>query len=486
MLYNSIIFITVFLPIAWIGWYTLQYFGQLRLAKLFVVGMSIWFYGYFHVSYVAILLGSAAFNYTIHALQNWGRRRTGKKSETLLIIGVSCNVLLLLYFKYLNFFVDNLNAATGMDLQVRKILLPLGISFFTFQQIGFMVDTYREDIHYDLVDYLFYVTFFPQLVAGPIVTHDEFIPQIQECKKPTADKMYDGIALFILGLSKKVLLADSLAVLVNAEYDNITWLDIPSAWITIIFYMWELYFDFSGYSDMSIGLGKMFGIDLPQNFNSPFKADSVKDFWRRWHITLSRFLMKYIYIPLGGNRRGEVRKCLNLMIVFAISGVWHGANWTFILWGLMHGFMVVLETIFEKYRIKNRRIKQALTFILVTLSFSIFRADSLTDAKILWSRLFAGGFQGRWIGVTNTLVLTENYALGKLIEALRLPLANAMYIGTFLMLSILSLVFIKGKRAPEWIVTNENKKWSAPVLAILFVWSFVSLSKVSVFLYFNF
>jgi D-alanyl-lipoteichoic acid acyltransferase DltB (MBOAT superfamily) len=301
-----------------------------------------------------------------------------------------------LYFKYLNFFVDNLNAATGMDLQVRKILLPLGISFFTFQQIGFMVDTYREDIHYDLVDYLFYVTFFPQLVAGPIVTHDEFIPQIQECKKPTADKMYDGIALFILGLSKKVLLADSLAVLVNAEYDNITWLDIPSAWITIIFYMWELYFDFSGYSDMSIGLGKMFGIDLPQNFNSPFKADSVKDFWRRWHITLGAWFKDYLYIPLGGNRRSKLRNYFNTMIVFLISGLWHGAAINFIIWGGLHGIYIVVgdilkplkEKIISTFKIKPnskglKLIKIIITFILVDFAWIFFRAGSFTLSKTI-------------------------------------------------------------------------------------------------------
>ena len=487
MLFNSIIFITVFLPMALLGWFLLQKLDNPVYAKLFMTGMSFWFYGYYNLFYLWILLASIFFNFVFSILME----RAGKPGmrKSLLAAGLLGNIGLLFYFKYFNFFIDNCNYFLHTDIHLEKIALPLGISFFTFQQLSFVAERYRGRApHYSLPDYMFFVSFFPQLIAGPIVLHSELIPQLQERKNrhPSADQFFDGSALFILGLAKKVLLADSLAVLVNAEYNNIAALDSPSAWIAICFYMMELYFDFSGYCDMARGIGKLFGFQLPENFNSPFKAVSVKDFWRRWHMTLSRFLADYIYIPLGGNRRGKARQCLNLFVVFLVSGIWHGADWTFVVWGLMHGLAEIFETLFPRLRFKWEWLNRLITATFVTLSFSIFRSDSLSEAFLLWKRLFAGGNQGFFIAMCNTLRFPENYAIIKFLEMYLPQLLNAFYVMTFCLLAGIGIGLLEGRKAEEWIRDRGRSRSGLFCMATLFTWAFLSLSQVSVFLYFNF
>lgn len=506
MLFNSVLFIAVFLPLALAGWYVLQRLENPVFAKLFLIGMSFWFYGYFNVRYLWILIVSLIFNYGISALFQRLRAETGegKRERTesekghspngmpermVLLMGLAGNLGLLFYFKYFNFFIDNCNFLFHSDITVEKIALPLGISFFTFQQISYVVDRYWEKApHYGLVDYCCFVSFFPQLVAGPIVLHEEFVPQLLKRKnrRITSDAFFEGLALFVLGLSKKVLLADSLAVLVNAEYDNLLWLDGVSAWCVIIFYMLELYFDFSGYCDMARGIAKLFGFELPENFNSPLMAVSVKDFWRRWHMTLSGFFARYVYIPLGGNRKGKARQCLNLLIVFFLSGLWHGANWTFVVWGLMHGIAEVWETCFPKFRFRKDFANRIVTGIYVTLSFSIFRSESVAQALLLWKKLFLGGFHGVFAGMCNTLQFPENYALKELLEMVYPAGLNAMYLGTFFFLLLLSIKLIAGKKAQDWIAEKGKTVFGTFLLATLFLWAFYSLSRVSVFLYFNF
>lgn len=489
MLYNSVIFITIFLPIALGGWFLLNKLPNRTYAKVFIVGMSLWFYAYYNLYYLWILLASIALNYGLSFLMERLKDKGHGLRKALWITGLLGNVGMLFYFKYLNFFIDNCNFFFHSDIHIEKIALPLGISFFTFQQISFLTDRYTgEAKHYAPADYAFYVTFFPQLVAGPIVRHDTFIPQLssERSGRISADDLYRGISLFTLGLAKKVLLADYMGTLVNAEYNNIPWLDTPSAWCVICFYMMELYFDFSGYSDMSRGIGRMFGIDIPKNFNSPFKSDSVKDFWRRWHITLGGFLTKYIYIPLGGNRKGRTRQCINLFIVFMVSGIWHGANWTFIVWGLMHALAVVFETAFPKVRFKKGWINSIITSLYVTLSFSVFRADSLSDAAQLWRKLFGFDFRNCFPGMCNTLAFPENYAVRKLLEMTAPGLVNPMFIGTFLVLALTGILAICGKQGEEWIEKKGDTRTFRFIIATLFVWAFISLSRVSVFLYFNF
>lgn len=487
MLFNSTFFIVVFLPIALIGWYALQQLESPVPARLFLLGMSLWFYGYYNPRYLLILVASVALNYLCsYLLQCTDGRNTRR---TVVVIGQLCNIGLLFYFKYFNFFIDNCNFLFHAGWEIEKIALPLGISFFTFQQISFLTDRYREEApHYRLLDYACFITFFPQLIAGPIVLQSEFMPQLlaRKNRKPDADRFYDGVTLFILGLAKKVLLADVLAIVVNAEYGNIPYLDLPAAWVTVICYMLELYFDFSGYCDMARGIGFMFGFVLPENFHAPLKADSVKDFWHRWHMTLSRFLTKYIYIPLGGNRRGKARKCLNLLIVFAVSGIWHGADWTFVVWGLLHGAAMVWEELFPKCRFRHKICNQIATGIFVTYTFSIFRSDSLSSAWEMTQKLFAGGFHGSFKGLCNVIQIPETYVFRKGLELLYPAGQNLFYIGCMVVLLGISAILVKGPLAQEWIETKGKTRRGIFVMALLFVWAFISLSQVSTFLYFDF
>ena len=487
MLYNSVIFIVCFLPIALLLWYGLNTLHNKYIPKILIIIMSFWFYGYYNPYYLWILFASLTFNYSISFILSKADKKALRKC--LFIIGLLGNVGLLFYFKYLNFFIDNCNYIFHSDITIEKIALPLGISFFTFQQISFVADRFMNKAkHYNLIDYVFYVTFFPQLVAGPIVRHDYFIPQLNSEKTGvmTFKNMHKGLSLFALGLGKKVLLADTLAILVNAEYNNIPWLDMPTSWCVIIFYMMELYFDFSGYSDMSRGIGFMMGFDIPSNFNSPFKADSVRDFWRRWHITLSDFLTQYIYIPLGGNRKGKLRQCINIFIVFLVSGIWHGANWTFIVWGLMHGMAAIFEAALPNFKFKHKIPRIILTQIYIILSFSIFRAESLKQTLELWKQLFGFKFLNRFIGMCNTLALPENYALIKFLDITKPSMENLVYVATFVIITLIAFLLIKGLRAEEWIEKYGYKRTGIFVIGTIFVWSFISLSHVSVFLYFNF
>ncbi len=487
MLFNSVNFITVFLPLSLLGWYLLQRLENAVYAKIFMVFMSFWFYGAYNLSYLWILLASLCFNYGVSAL--FERVSSAGGRGRLLAAGITGNLGLLFYFKYFDFFIDNCNYLLHTNISLENIALPLGISFFTFQQLSFTIERYkREAPHYNIADYAFFICFFPQLVAGPIVLHSELIPQLQkrENRRPSWEKFYDGLSLFILGLAKKVLLADSLAILVNAEYDNINMLDVPTAWIVIIWYMAELYFDFSGYCDMARGIAGMFGFWLPENFNSPFYAESVKDFWRRWHMTLTRFLTRYIYIPLGGNRKGKARQCLNLLIVFLVSGLWHGANWTFVIWGLMHGLAAVFETVFPKVRFRKKWANRLVTFLFVTLSFSIFRSESLAQAGLLWRKLFTSGNQKVLYAICNTLILPETFVLRRAVQILAPEKMNLFFLCIMLFLSAVSFVLICGRKAQDWIEKNGCSIRGTLILAFLFTWSFISLSHVSVFLYFNF
>ncbi|MBQ6696591.1 MAG: MBOAT family protein [Lachnospiraceae bacterium] len=487
MLFNSVIFIVVFLPLALIGWYMLQRLEKPVFAKVFLVGMSLWFYGYYNWWYLVLLVISVLLNYAISRLFELCVEE--KRRKLLLTVGLAGNIGLLFYFKYFNFFLDNCNFFFHTNWQVEKIALPLGISFFTFQQISFLVDRYwKEAPDYSFWDYASFITYFPQLIAGPIVLHHEWIPQLQERKnrKINVDMFFDGTMLFILGFAKKVLLADVLAIIVNAEYASIAYLDAPAAWVTIICYMLELYFDFSGYCDMARGIGKMFGFVLPENFDSPLMAVSVKDFWRRWHKTLSRFLTTYIYIPLGGNRRGTAIKCRNLLIVFLVSGFWHGANWTYVVWGLLHGVAMVWENLFPKLRFRKDALNRLFTGIFVTLTFAIFRSESLPMAGLLFKKLFLGGNTGFLLGLCNTIQVPETYAIRRVLEMAAPTLQNPFYVLCLVVLLGVSLVLIGGRKAEQWIEEKGRTRGGLFLTACLFVWAFVSLSQVSTFLYFDF
>src|SRR6516165_12139200 len=339
MLFSSYKFVFIFLPIILLA-FALGRMHSARAAVVVLTIASLYFYTAWKHTYVLLLLGSILLNFSLGLLASkHGLRRT------IVIAGVILNLLLLGYFKYATFLADNFNLLAGTDLKFHKIVLPIGISFFTFQQIAYLVDVKRNaPVERNPVNFTLFVTFFPHLIAGPLVHHAEMIPQFKRTElKRFSVLAARGVAIAVAGLFKKVVLADSFAQFATPAFQHVDgggtigsfW-----AWTATLAYALQIYFDFSGYSNMATGLALMFGIRLPVNFRSPYKACSIIDFWRRWHITLSRFLRDYLYIPLGGNRRGTVRRYLNLGIVMLLGGLWHGANWTFVLWGGIHGLML--------------------------------------------------------------------------------------------------------------------------------------------------
>lgn len=376
MLFNSYVFIGLFLlP-------TVAMFFWLRPAHRFgfLIAASVLFYAQWNTLHLLLLLVSVVMNYL---LSLWLMKQRYRK--TLLLLGIVLNLLPLLYFKYAFF----------LHLTARQQVLPLAISFYTFQQIAFLTDLYKGKVKAgSFGEYLFFVLFFPQLVAGPIVHYSEIIPQVQKGALRTIawDKVQAGTLLFSLGIFKKVVLADSLFPFADHAFGNVSALNSMDAWSGVLAYTLGIYFDFSGYTDMAIGLALLFGIRLPVNFNSPYKAVDIVDFWRRWHITLSRFLRDYVYIPLGGNRRGERREVRNLVLTMILGGIWHGAGWTFLFWGLAHGLLLAAVHIKKRYLHRRKLPKMAavgVTFAAVSLLWVLFRARNMAEAWQYYHVLFA-------------------------------------------------------------------------------------------------
>ncbi|MDD3149739.1 MAG: MBOAT family protein, partial [Candidatus Gastranaerophilales bacterium] len=378
MLFNSYEFIFIFLPITLIIFYTLAKFRLTKLATLSLVIASLGFYSYWDVRYLPLLLCSILFNYTI------GTAIEKSLNKYLLAFGILIDLVLLGYFKYTGFFLSSINDTFSSSFFVPEIILPLGISFFTFTQIAFLVDAYRgETKNYSLLTYSLFVTFFPHLIAGPILHHKDIIPQFSKLKNFVFSykNMALGVAIFSIGLFKKVIIADTLAPWVKLIFDNASTATFIEAWTGALGYTLQLYFDFSGYSEMAIGLGLMLNINLPINFNSPYKALSIVDFWRRWHITLSSFLKNYLYIPLGGNRKGEFSRIKNLLITMLLGGLWHGAGWTYIIWGALHGIYLVINHSWNKLKISMPKfLAWTITFLSVVIAWVFFRAKNIGDA----------------------------------------------------------------------------------------------------------
>lgn len=502
MLFNSYIFIFLFLPVTLIGWFFLNRIEKYKAAQAFLVAMSLWFYAYFDVSYLSIILASCLINYLFSFFLT-KKEDTGFQ-KSMLIAGCVINLGILGYFKYYDFFLENLNAVFSADFSLKHILLPLGISFFTFQQLSFVIDRCKGKApHYDLLDYLNFVTFFPQLIAGPIVLHSELIPQFQDKEKRRFDagSFAQGIAFFVIGMGKKVLLADTLAKAVNYGFGAIADLDSLSAVFVALAFTFELYFDFSGYCDMAVGIGKMFRIEIPDNFNAPYHSASVKEFWRRWHMTLGRFFTTYVYIPLGGSRRGKGRTVVNTMIVFLLSGLWHGANWTFVFWGFLHGVGVSVNSLFMGWKKKRgadkrentgrmgsvrRHLAQFITFVFVCLAFVFFRSDTMTDGFLFLKRIFSFEYNGSIFAVAEAVSVSEIYIVTKALSMIAPGLLSIVNVAVFLFVIFVSMFVLSRKRTREIV---ENNKWSNGFglkMAVLFVWSVLSLSGVSTFLYFNF
>ncbi len=386
MLFNSYIFILVFLPVVLAAWWSLARWPQIRLG--FLVASSYLFYGWWHWEFTLLLLASTLIDYYvgigIHA-------STLKRTKRMwLSVSLVSNLGMLGYFKYCGFFAESMNSLLdslrlGTPLNVPEIMLPVGISFYTFQTLTYSIDLYREEVRpaKSLLHFAAYVSMFPQLIAGPIVRYSDVETQMQDLgTRPNWEQISRGIWFFVVGMCQKILIADTVAKLAGPLLAEPEQLQFVSGWAALIAYSMQLYFDFAGYSNMAIGLGLMMGFSFPQNFDSPYQATSIQSFWRRWHMTLSSFLRDYLYIPLGGNRYGKLFAYRNLLVVMLLGGFWHGAGWTFILWGLMHGCLLVLNGLFRdliKFPIP-KAIGMAVTFFSVMMGWLLFRSTDLDMA----------------------------------------------------------------------------------------------------------
>ena len=399
MLFNSYEFIFAFLPITFFIYFYLNSKRLTVASKGVLVFASLFFYSWWNIAYLPLILISMLFNYVVGnslAKSSDENKKGLNKSfskKSILIFGIIANLSLLGYFKYADFFIENFNLVTTSNVNLLNLVLPLAISFFTFQQIAYLVDSYRgETKEYDFLNYALFVTFFPQLIAGPIVHHKEMMPQFASTWNMV--KNYRNIALglfiFSIGLFKKVVIADTFAVWATAGFDNAQTLNLIEAWATSLSYTFQLYFDFSGYTDMAIGIALLFNIKLPINFNSPYKATNIQDFWRRWHITLSRFLRDYVYIPLGGNKISSFRTYSNLLATFVIGGLWHGAGWTFVFWGFLHGMALVIHRAWSNLGFKMWTwLAWLITFNFVNIAWVFFRAKEWDDAVKVLSSMFS-------------------------------------------------------------------------------------------------
>lgn len=493
MLFNSYNFIFAFLPITLIVYFGLSKFRLGRFSQLWLVIASLYFYAHWSIVYLPLLLISIGVNYLLS--EAILASQTLIYRQRLLWFGLLFNFGLLGYFKYFNFFADSFVKFSHLNLSLPEIVLPIGISFYTFTQSAYLIDAFHEKARSCTpLTYALFVTYFPHLIAGPILHHKEVIPQFKDpqTQRFSQENFALGLSLFLIGLVKKVLIADSLSRwLVAPVFSQVSRATGLESWIGVLGYTFQLYFDFSGYSDMAVALGLMLNVQLPINFNSPYKAQSISDFWRRWHITLSNYLRDYLYIPLGGNRRGQIRQSINLSITMLLGGLWHGAGWTFIVWGGFHGICLVIDHYWKRLNIHLPRfIAWALTFVTVMIGWVFFRAQSLQEAKQLLSMMF--GLQSSPPALAaQSIELIQSWAsffapqLSQSFAAPKPLIENAQSA-----IAVLGLLFL-------WVLFLPNsqsilkKKWAlslhwALLLGGLGTLCLLSLNQASEFLYFQF
>ena len=408
MLFTSAVFAFLFLPVVFAGFFLIAPRSH-NAAALWLFAASLFFYGYWMPEFTGLLVGSICVNFYIgtrisRTLQAAAAEAKHRESRRWLVAGIAFNLGLLGYFKYANFFVDTINAATGVGLDVGKVVLPIGISFFTFTQIAFLADAYQKGIReYKFIHYGLFVTYFPHLVAGPVLHHAQMMPQFERkaTYRMNAVNIAAGLSIFAIGLLKKIVLAEGISPYANSVVDGADTGLLPTqaeAWLGALAYTFQLYFDFSGYSDMAIGLSLLFNVRLPFNFNSPYRAGNISEFWRRWHMSLSAFLRDYLYIPLGGNQKGKVRRYVNLMITMLLGGLWHGASWTFVFWGGLHGLYLVVNHGFRSLTASRlpaltrmmiyRLASWLVTMCAVVVAWVFFRAQTFSGAGRVLEGMF--------------------------------------------------------------------------------------------------
>jgi len=467
MLFNSFQYIFAFLPVVFLAFFYLIRKVDFFSAKCWLVAASLFFYSWWNVVYLPLILGSILFNYAL------GRRLQldlpDAKRKALLIAGVSGNLLLLGYFKYADFFIETGNYIFRTDFPELNPVLPIAISFFTFQQIAFLADSYgRKTSENDFINYSLFVTFFPQLIAGPIVHHKEMLSQFARQSTGRIDykNISTGLFVFAMGLFKKVAIADTFASWATPGFDHSPSLTFLEGWAVSLSYAFQLYFDFSGYADMALGAALLFNIRLPYNFDSPYKATDIADFWRRWHITLGRFFKDYVYIPLGGNQKGICRTLANLAITFFLVGLWHGQEWMFVFWGLLHGSAMIVHRAWKKLNVDLPDfIAWFITFNFVNVAWVFFRAESWDDALKVLKAMF--GFNG--FGLSYYQFFPE--------------MGPAVF-GFMLALTFSTLLFFRNSNS--YIETRPDAAKMILAFFVLLSISYLNISKTSEFLYFRF
>ncbi|MGJ3247068.1 MAG: MBOAT family O-acyltransferase [Elainellaceae cyanobacterium] len=490
MLFNSYEFIFCFLPVTLAIFFGMARLRWMRAAVLWLLLASLFFYSYWNPAYLSLLLLSTAGNYCFgHFIQTSALKSS--RAKLLLWAGIAFNLIILGYYKYAEFFLDSFTHLFNLELPVPSIVLPLAISFYSFTQIAYLVDAYKgetRDQHYDFLSYCLFVTFFPQLIAGPILRHNELIPQFKSLKNFvfSHQNIALGLLLFTIGLAKKVLIADRLSPTVALVFDHASDVGFTEAWIGSLSYTLQLYFDFSGYSDMAIALGLMFNIHLPINFNSPYKSTSIIDFWRRWHITLSHFLRDYLYIPLGGNRLGKARQYGNLLITMLLGGLWHGAGWTYVLWGGLHGAFLVVNHTWRKTGIRCPTwLGWGITFVAILASWVVFRAANLADAVDMLMAM---------AGMKGIVLLQDFQAIAPWLESVGVQFQSwtefaylpANYKRNLLMLGVLLIAVVGLPNSQEIVEQFKPNWWWAAAAGGVAAGCLLSLNQVSEFLYFQF
>jgi len=505
MLFNSYIFIFGFLPIVFFVFFSVGRYS-VRFASLWLAAASVFFYGWWNVRFVGLLLASVAFNYGAGYVIRIRTLRSDElkaQAKLLLTIAVAGNLALLGYFKYSNFVLENISHILNVTWVATEVILPLGISFFTFTQIAFLVDSYQGKAkEYNFAHYLLFVTYFPHLIAGPILHHKEMMPQFakRDTYRINWDNVAFGLTIFVLGLAKKVLIADSLGNIANPVFDAVKSGAHPmmfEAWAGALAYALQLYFDFSAYSDMAIGVSLMFNVRLPMNFNSPYQARNIIDFWRRWHMTLSRFLRDYLYVPLGGNRHGKVRRYLNIMVTMVLGGLWHGAGWTFIIWGSLHGAYLMINHAWRALKAKMGWMgggawsnfgAQALTFLAVVIGWVFFRANSYSSAiSLLHGMMGSNGISlpaslsdrmSEFLPQQTTIVFSGWFPITRL--------ADLSTIITFVIGFSIVWVSNNTEIVAERICRQHRRFYAPIVLGCILGITLLVMRRISQFLYFQF
>lgn len=481
MIFSSFEFIFLFLPLTFCLYFYLNKKRLTTLATGSLAFASLFFYSWWNIIYLPLILFSVIINYAFSLLIT----KSPLYKKTLLIFGLLFNVLLLGYFKYSDFFLQNINFVFDTNYSLLRLTLPLAVSFFTFQQIAFLVDSFKGYVvKHTFLNYIVFVTFFPQLIAGPIVHHKEMMPQFTKKRNKFINykNIYLGVFIFSIGLFKKIVIADTFSIWASNGFDVLEQLSLIEAWITSLSYTFQLYFDFSGYTDMAIGAALLFNIKLPLNFNSPYKARNIRDFWQRWHITLSRFLRDYVYIPIGGNKKGSFKMYCNLLATFLIGGMWHGAGWTFIFWGALHALAIICHRIWCNTGVNlNKLVAWFITFNFINISWIFFRAEQWEDAiKVLKGMFGFSGvvlpsiFQNISFLQGNKIVIGEVFA----------NFNSDTEITLWLLIALFICLFFKNSNEIVSFYRPDNKVVFF-IVSILTI-SLINLDKNVDFIYFNF